>query len=297
MKISEELLNSKPLNRLNDAYFKFVLASPERKHITVAFLNAVLGHYLHDCEKLVKVEDVEFLDREAVSEWQGAKVPRFDVFVRSSEGRLFHIEVQDAQDKHFLKRGLFYACHDFVMQSKRGLSYEDFEPVIFIGLVNFVLIGRAGGMRNWYTLHRTLDVASHDCNFEWLEFHMLELPRLRREFRKSGNMPSDELEAIMFYFGNIGGEKFMEAVAEKYPVVDELLTAEEKYRSDPLLWRQYKFAERAHLDYLLNLRDEREEGREEGREEVLRTLRSRGVMTDEQLADMFSMPITLIESL
>ena len=101
----------------------------------------------------------------------------------------------------------------------------------------------------------------------------------------------------MFYFGNIGGEKFMEAVAEKYPVVDELLTAEEKYRSDPLLWRQYKFAERAHLDYLLNLRDEREEGREEGREEVLRTLRSRGVMTDEQLADMFSMPITLIESL
>ena len=306
MKTSGEFEFPEPFNRLNDSFFKYALAAPERKSLTAEFLNAVLAHYE---DNFVKVEDVEFLDREAVADWQGAKVPRFDVFVRSVDGRLFHIEVQDAPDKFFLKRSLFYTSHDFVMQSMRGLSYEAFEPVTFIGLMNFNAMGSAHKSREWYTVHRVLNTATHECTFSWTELRMIELPQLRREKRKLGNMPASEFEAVLFYFGNIGGEEVMEAVAEKYPVVDELLEAEKRYRSDPLLWRQYVFAEVAHRDYLMNLKAEREEGREEGillgqeegreegRKDTLRILRAQSGMTDEQIAQMFNMPITLIQSL
>ena len=302
-----------PFNRLNDSFFKYVIASPKRKHLTIAFLNAVLRHYLHDGEEMTAVEDVEYLDRETVPRWQGAKVPRFDVFVRSSEGRVFHIEVQDAEDRYFRKRSLFYAIHDFVSQSRRGLSYEEFEPVIYIGLVNFSAMGKPRESREWYTVHRVSDTRTHECMFDWLELRMIELPQLRRKCRKLGSMPDDELEAILFYFGSIGGEEIMQAVAEEYPVVGELLDAEAKYRSDPLLQRQYDFEERAHKDYILNLRDReelgiakgrkegrqegRQEGRKEERENIIRTLLADGVYTDEQIAQMFDTPIELIRGI
>ena len=82
-------------------------------------------------------------------------------------------------------------------------------------------------------------------------------------------------------------------------VTDEFLDAWEKYGSDPLVWRQYIFAEAAHRDYLLNLKAEREEGlakgRKEERENMIRLLRAKGICTDEQIANLFDSPIELIQ--
>ncbi len=71
---------------------------------------------------------------------------------------------------------------------------------------------------------------------------------------------------------------------------DDMREAEEKYRSDPLLWRQYIFAEAAHRDYLLTLKAEREEGREEAENEIACNLREQGILTDEQIAQVVNLP-------
>ncbi|MBQ4402588.1 MAG: hypothetical protein II832_10505 [Synergistaceae bacterium] len=71
MKTDEEIAIAEPFNRLNDAYFKSVMASSERKHITIAFLNAVMSHVYSDGHP--EIDDVEFLDREAVSVWEVLK--------------------------------------------------------------------------------------------------------------------------------------------------------------------------------------------------------------------------------
>ena len=59
-----------PFNRLNDAYFKSALGSPERKHILIAFLNALLRHIKLEGEEPLVIEDVEFIDREIFSRIQ-----------------------------------------------------------------------------------------------------------------------------------------------------------------------------------------------------------------------------------
>ncbi len=59
--------------------------------------------------------------------------------------------------------------------------------------------------------------------------------------------------------------------------------------------RQYVMAERAHFDYLANLECERNEGREEGRNEIIRTIRAKGAMTDEQIASLLNLPIYVVE--
>lgn len=291
MKTDADFTQTELFNRLNDAYFKSVMASPERKHITIAFLNALMSHA---SEGFPEVEDIEFLDREAVTKWEGEKVPRFDVFLRASfgnsavEDRLFHIEVQDARDNFFMKRGFFYSCRDYAGQSERRVKHK----------------------------------------------------------------PSTKFEELMFYFGNVGGkrmgETLVQEIAEHNPTVADLLEYEKEFRTDPLLMRQYDFAERAHHDYLANLKYEREEGREiglkeglkegreegfkegrakgleeglvkglakgreegllkgfvkgrdEGREEerktIVRTIRADGTMTDEQIAVMLKLPLDFVKN-
>ena len=108
------------------------------------------------------------------------------------------------------------------------------------------------------------------------------------------------------------GDALVQEIAERNPVVAELLDYEREFRTDPLVMRQYIFAERAHYDYLANLELEREEGlkegrkegREEGRKEgrnnerrnLVRTIRAKGTMTDEQIADMLDLPLDFVKN-
>ena len=283
MKTDADFPQTELFNRLNDAYFKSVMASPERKHITIAFLNALMSHA---SEGFPEVEDIEFLDREAVTKWEGEKVPRFDVFLRASfgnsavEDRLFHIEVQDARDNFFMKRGFFYSCRDYAGQSERGHSYEDFKPVIFAGLLNFGLHGESDISPEWYNLHKVLNMFTHKCDCDLLDMHFAELSLLRRKWRRVKHKPSTKFEELMFYFGNVGGkrmgETLVQEIAEHNPTVADLLEYEKEFRTDPLLMRQYDFAERAHHDYLANLKYKREEGREIGLKEGLKEGREEG---------------------
>ena len=303
MKINEEnLINSDSFNRLNDIFFKHVLASQERKYLTVEFINSVLNFY--DKTPLM-VENITFLDRESVARHEGEKVPRFDIFLRSSDGRLIHIEVQDAQDNFFLERSFYYACHDYMLQSERGLGYEKFKPVIFIGLVNFNLMGVSNEPREWYALHKVLNVANNKCNFNNVEFHMIELPVLRQQWRKFKKMPSTKLEKFLFYFGNIGGGKMIQELAEKDGTIADLLEEEKLFRTDPIQMRRYYIEERAKADYWANAEVFRAEGLEQGLEQGLRekaikvakALKIRGHESDEDIAEIVGLPVDVVKNL
>lgn len=297
-----------PFNRLNDAYFKYVLASPERKDLTIYFLNAVLNHLKIKDEAPIIVEDIEFLDRETISEIYQAKGSRFDVFARSVDGRVFHIEVQNIKEKFFIKRSFFYAVSDYMMQAKRGVKYDNLEPVIFIGLMNFNA-DDFNTSDEWYTLHRVTNVITHESTFREVEFHMIELPKFKRYLKKSGMKTEDELEELMCYFGNVGGEKFMEDIAERNEKIARYQELERLFNRDPIEIRNYLINERMKIDYKYNLEYIREEGLEEGRAEGLeegrreskieaaRNLRLQGILSDEQIAEALNIPVDSVAKL
>ena len=82
----------------------------------------------------------------------------------------------------------------------------------------------------------------------------------------------------------------------KIEVIDE--------ETDPLMMRQYVMAHRAHVDYIANMKAEREEGfmegleeeREEERKTIVRTIREGGTMTDEQIAALLKLPLEFVGS-
>ena len=126
---------------------------------------------------------------------------------------------------------------------------------------------------------------------------MTELSLLRQKWWKFKHEPSTKFEELMFYFGGVGGKNMgntvVQEIAERNPVVAELLDYEQRFRMDPLLMRQYVMAERAHIDYLANLEYEREEGRIE----VAHNLRVKGIMTDEEIAQVAGIPVEVVRGL
>ena len=169
------------LDRLSDRFFKYLFATEEHKDLLIAFLNEVLLDLDPDGSAR-RIEDVAYGDRESSPLYRDAKLPRFDVLATAEDGRIFHIEVQVAKDRHFLERSLYYAAMTYFLQLGKGDEYSDLAPVIFVELLDFEVfpsVVKDGG-RDYHSLHRILDVRNHRWEMKGMEFHFLELPKLRR---------------------------------------------------------------------------------------------------------------------
>ena len=89
------------------------------------------------------------------------------------------------------------------------------------------------------------------------------------------------MQSKICYFGNLGGKKLMQELAQKNSNVEQLIGIEQKFQTDPILLRRYYFQEKARKDFLKYC-NEREvkahaEGVEKGLEKGLQKGRMEGV--------------------
>ena len=231
------------LDRLSDRFFKYLFAREEHKDLLIAFLNEVLLD-LNPDGSARRIEDVTYRDRESSPQHREAKLPRFDVVARAEDGRVFHIEVQVAKDPYFLERSLYYAAMSYSMQLKKGGEYHALSPVLFVGLLDFEVFPSVAGDEDYHSLHRILDVRDHRWAMKGMEFHFLELPKLRR--RRVG--PRTGLERLLSYLGNVGGEPAMQELAQADSRVERMMQLESLFTRDPDLLRDYFIDLRDRLD-------------------------------------------------
>ncbi len=111
-------------NRLNDSFVKFLFANPKNKPLLIEFLNEVLSDVPAGVERIAPIVDIEYADREIAPEFERDKMPRFDVIARTSDGRLFHIEIQLEGYENILPRTLNYASRDYSGLTGKGEDYS-----------------------------------------------------------------------------------------------------------------------------------------------------------------------------
>ncbi len=291
-------------NRLNDRYVKFVFSNPENKPLLIDLINDVLADVPKGAEKIPPVVDLIYRDRESAPTYKGDKVPRFDIVAVTEDGQFFHIEFQVAKDPNVLPRVLHYGTRSVFMRTREGEKYSSVR-VIVIMIANFTLFEDT---EEYHTVHRILDVKTYAWHIKGLEFHFVELTKLRER----GGEPLTGLERFMYYFGDIGGEEMMEALVQADPRVARMTQLEDLFRMDPNLLEDYFDQERAHQDYEAAISYSRAEGekrgiklgREEGltqgrEEEKFATARrmKAGGMSDPQIAQFTGLPLAAIEAL
>ena len=251
-----------PLDRLSDRFFKYMFAREEHKDLLIAFLNEVLLDLDPDGSAR-RIEDVVYGDRESSPLYRDAKLPRFDVVARAEDGRVFHIEVQVAKDPYFLERSLYYAAMTYSLQLRKGKDYHTLSPVIFVGLLDFEVFPSGVQDEDYHSLHRILDVREHRWSMRGMEFHFLELPKLRR--RSVG--PRTGLDRLLSYLGDVGGEEAMQEIAQVDSRVERMMQLESLFMRDPDLLREYLKDLRDRLDYENSFKWARTDGFEQGRAE------------------------------
>ena len=243
-------------NRLNDRFVKFLFA-PKHKSLLIAFLNDVLADIPANAERLPAIVDIEYADRETAPEYERDKMPRFDIIARTEDGRLFHIEIQLVGYENIIPRTLNYASRDYSGLTEKGEEYSS-KQVICIVVADFLLFDDTP---SYHTLHRILNVENGAWHMKGMEFHFIEVPKLRELHR----WPVTGLERILYYLGSMGGEKEMQALEAEDTRVADMRQLERIFRSDPDLVREYQQREQDKLDYRLSLEAREKRGEARGK--------------------------------
>lgn len=233
-------------NRLNDRFFKYLFANTAHKFLLIELLNDIFLDIPEAAERLPPVVDLVYSDRETSPLHTGDKMPRFDVVTMLEDNRLVHIEVQLEHDGNLISRILSYGAREYFSCTRKGENYSDVQ-VICITILDFLLFKV---VEDYHTLHRILNVKDGTWSLRGLEFHFIELPKLRRLRTK----PATGLERLLHYLGGIGGEEDMQALAEADTRVAKMLELEGLFRSDPDLLQDYLTQEQAQRDYRAELK-------------------------------------------
>ena len=113
-----------------DLGFKRVFGKEANKDILISFLN----EFIPDRH----IVDLNYLNVEQTGLAPDNKKSYFDVQCRTDDGSFIIVEVQNAKQKHFRERVLYYASLPVLKQLERGSMY-DLVPVYVLSILNFKL--------------------------------------------------------------------------------------------------------------------------------------------------------------
>lgn len=161
------------LNPTTDICFKRLFGSKAHKNITIDFLNNVLER-----KQGRLITDVEFLDTYNQSNNIADRLSIVDVRCVDQEKKTYTIEVQVRPQYDFGARGQYYVARTLSSQLNPKQPFGELTPVIFIGVLDFVLFER----HNRYISHHDLrDQFDGHNDLDLMELHFIELKKFTKK--------------------------------------------------------------------------------------------------------------------
>jgi predicted transposase/invertase (TIGR01784 family) len=156
-----------------DYAFKHLFGRETTRPILIDLLNSVLapapGHAITEIDLLNPFNPKEALDD---------KLSILDINARDQEGRHFNIEMQMLAYRYYEKRIHYNACKLHQQQLHEGQDYLELKPTISISFLNHVLFPDDNEYHSSFGL---LERTQHFALTEDMEFHILELPKFKKE--------------------------------------------------------------------------------------------------------------------
>ena len=244
------------VNPLNDYLFKYIFGRPERKMVTLSFINAVLGREGADV-----FVDLEFADRALDPAHVNGKSSELDFYCKMADGSQVNIEVQ-VQDRHNIEqRTLFYWARLYEEALNKGEDYLGLCRTVMINVLGYSTLPQP----DYHNIYGLYDIASSHRLTEDIEIHFLELPKVTSEIKNLRGMRL--LEKWMTYLSNKLSHEEMEELAMSEPAIKEAWTATDRFMRDKALRLAYLSEEMKEHDFVSAMNWERRTGLAEGRAE------------------------------
>jgi len=150
----------------NDLVFKKLFGEEKNKDLLIDFINQVLpGKH---------VKDIEYLPTNLEPDIRIKKQSILDVLCTDENGSKYIIEMQNAKEKGFEKRAVYYASKTYATQMDKGGKYADLKEVIFIAITDFTMFP---GKKDYISMHNIRDIKTNEHDLKDFSFAFLELPK------------------------------------------------------------------------------------------------------------------------
>ena len=118
------------INPFTDWGFKRIFGQEMSKDLLMNFLNELLrGEHV--------IRDLTFMDKELLADTKDARSCIYDIYCETDRGERIIVEMQNAYQKYFGDRTLFYAAKSIVRQGERGSWDYALAPVYVVCFMNF----------------------------------------------------------------------------------------------------------------------------------------------------------------
>ena len=289
-------LTSVFINPLTDFGFKYLFGEEANKKFILSFLNSLLTD-----GKVIT--DVEFVDKERISDSKSGRVLIYDLHCKTTDGEKIIVKMQNRTQAYFDDRALFYLAGDIYHQGRKGKNWDyRLTPVYGVFLMNFEWkenmvqeIRDDIGLVNL----RTLKLFSNKLRMTFLKIPMMN---------KSPEECKSTLDRWLYLFKNMENMNTMPKAFMNDPVFRELNDVAQVAALPVKKRKSYERSLKAYRDWYSIIETERAEGRVEGIAEGIAKgerkmlnanvarMRSNG-FSDKDIAKILDQPLDLIQSI
>ena len=241
------------ISLLTDFGFKRIFGTKPNKDLLINFLNS-----LFDGFQVIK--DVKYLNSEHVGDVFAERKAIFDVYCENERGEKFIVEMQNAYQKYFKDRSLFYSTFPIREQAPKGAEWNfQLEHVYTVALLNFDLEEEAFDKNDINHDVGLLDKKTLKVFNDKLSFKYVEIAKF--------NKTEEELDTLydkwLYVLKNLSRlDERPSALKEK--VFTKLCEEAEIAKFTPTELKEYEDSLKAYRDVKNSIDTALEKGREEG---------------------------------
>ena len=257
------------ISLLTDFGFKRIFGTKPNKDLLINFLNSLF-------EGFQVIKDVKYLNSEHVGDVFAERKAIFDVYCENERGEKFIVEMQNAYQKYFKDRSLFYSTFPIREQAPKGADWNfKLERVYTVALLNFDFKEEAFDQDDINHDVGLLDKKTHKVFNDKLSFKYVEIAK----FDKT----EDELVTLydkwLYVLKNLSRlDERPAALKEK--VFTKLFEEAEIAKFTPTELKEYEDSLKAYRDVKNSIDTALEKGREEKAIQIAKKMLAAGMDID-----------------
>ena len=276
------------VNLMSDYGFKQVFGQVANKEILIAFLNEIISDR--------KIVDIEHLRNEQQSQGADGKKSIYDIYCKTDDGSRIIVEMQNAYQKDFVDRAIYYSMFPIQEQIERGSENYQFAPIYMVSIINFKL-SELNSETDVLSVHKLRSEKTGNILSNKYTFIFIDLLKFKKELTE---IDKDNI-LDRFYYCLLNIHKLYERpLVLQQEIFNKLFEAAEIAAMDTPEYQNYIDAMKTERDINSIKWSAKEEGREEGiaegKEEVARSMKLKGLDFN-LIADCTGLSIEQIENL
>ncbi len=156
-----------------DFGFKLLFGTAANKEFLISFLNSLL-------DRNDRIVDINYKNTEKLGLTPDDRKAVYDLYCETDDGTHLIVEMQNAYQKFFVDRTIFYSTFPMQEAAKKGRWDYELPPVYTVSFLNFVMPDNVFDT-NFKHVIRLADVETHRVPTDKLTFIYLEMPNFNKE--------------------------------------------------------------------------------------------------------------------